>query len=230
MKINWNIFINLFGIKDMYIKNIIIYFFMLVVSNNTYAKTLNKEITVFIDSVSLNENHTKYYAIYDINLNPSKEIKSSREKTKIQGLYYPYIRSILPSLDRGLGILDYIKMTDDIFIKDKLRESSLFPIVISLGYFYGENPDKFNSSLVLHIEARSYFIPDHKPHQITFSDVSKYYKAYPDANLLTLPLWSITISSSSGHPQEKEFNLISMVKCATPYLNKNFKGTITCKR
>jgi len=43
------------------------------------------------------------------------------------------------------------------------------------------------------------------------------------------PIWKI-----STHLVSNEVNIrniiIPMIKCASPYLNKNFKGTITCKR
>ena len=43
------------------------------------------------------------------------------------------------------------------------------------------------------------------------------------------PLWKLNAHVVSNEPDIRAI-IASMVKCATPYLNKNFKGTITCKR
>jgi hypothetical protein len=44
-----------------------------------------------------------------------------------------------------------------------------------------------------------------------------------------VPLWT-TFCSVQDNSIELRLYLPAMIKCVTPYFNKNFKGTITCKR
>lgn len=43
------------------------------------------------------------------------------------------------------------------------------------------------------------------------------------------PLWKLKAHVVSNEPDIRVL-IVPMIKCATPYLNKNFQGTITCKR
>ncbi len=48
-------------------------------------------------------------------------------------------------------------------------------------------------------------------------------------NYTNEPLWHIALFVNDNNSQLR-FYIPSMIKCAAPYFNKNFKGIVTCKR
>jgi hypothetical protein len=154
----------------------------------------------------------------------------AQKTINIKGLEYPYFYSILHYLEKELKSSGYIKLNKEILDKVSFNEHSFFPIVIKVCYFYGENSKTFNSTLSIDIVAQSYIVPSQKQSQITGGEYYAWVDANPSKTVTTSPLWNTTLSFSKDNPMQKEINLISMIKCAQPYFNKNFKGTITCKR
>lgn len=57
----------------------------------------------------------------------------------------------------------------------------------------------------------------------------KYVTIEVKNNYTNEPLWHIALAVNDNSSQLR-FYIPSMIKCAAPYFNKNFKGVVTCKR
>ena len=190
-------------------------------SPNDYNNERNNEF-VYIDAISSNRDHHNEYGIADLN-----EGRNKNPVMKKNAGNFPYYQEILEEVINALKPHGY-KMynIDDIYYKEK---DSLFPAYISFSYLQNDK------AVMFELRLNNYTIPSKRDNQpITVLDAVSYMKTKKNFNTTKdfniTPVWSITIGIDIDNPMNARLQLSAIIKCASPYFNTNFKGTITCKR
>jgi len=177
-----------------------------------FAKDTDNSFKMRIDAISLNNQTIKDYYIHTWtkNRNYLPEIKS-------YDVLYDYYPEATLILEQELNKQNYKKVKDNINYNDPIY---LTMIKISFRYYmhvYWDSKESFYSKEYPY-DLKSINTPYHKAIKIEV-----------ETNEDKTPLWEISIEV-----QDDNYNLRiyipSMIKCAAPYFNKNFKGTVTCKR
>lgn len=183
-------------------------------SPNYYNNERNNEF-VYIDAISNNRNHHNEYVIVDLNL-PAEKNKNPVMKKNAED--YPYYEEILEEVINALKPHGY-KITEI----GNIKKDSLFPAYISFSYI------EKNRTLFFNLKLNNYTIRSRVNNQpISYIEAVNYIKTKKD--LSTIPVWSILIGIDVDNPMNSRLQLSAIIKCASPYFNTNFKGTITCKR
>jgi len=178
---------------------------------------------MLVDSISLNKKHIKEFLGMDMN-------KFDREITKTidqNDARYPCYKSAFTYLHRELENKGY-KMSSFPDGVSNSKKDTKFPISIGLKYIQSFDPLMF----YVGIRGQEHTVPNQKNVQLTYEDVARWManKDEKSPMLFYEPLWTISLIVENELPAHSELLFISMIKCAAPYFNKNFKGIVTCKR
>jgi len=127
----------------------------------------------------------------------------NNRESKMKGIdHYPEIKGKVNSSLKQEGFLELD--LDHGCNKEKGAAKSLPDVEISIHHSWADYHIKYN--------------------KFTFSLHAK-------RNKTDEPLWQISaLSIPPFNPHDIRITLPSVIKCIAPYFNKNFKGTITCKR
>jgi len=105
-------------------------------------------------------------------------------------------------------------------------------------YYYPELVRLINSEL----KKRNFIMSDYKnsPNYkiVPWYTGDEYYKEFREFvfgldaidSIELFPIWQIKTTTKPDNSFNIRITIPSLIKCISPYLNKNFKGTITCKR
>ena len=158
-------------------------------------------------SLGLQKKTDKYFISNDQSYYASDHAKEMKAE------YYPelvnnltYVLTNFGFIDSGLNWDEYCQYTANQDANKYTGATRKSPVIFRLRYYY--------SGHRVHEES-GYF----------FFGLSAH-----DSNT-NAPWWKISACSVPPvNPYELRISLPSVIKCIAPYLNKNFKGTITCKR
>jgi hypothetical protein len=185
---------------------------------NVENQVLQSTFTMYVDSVSLDLPHNKeYFNIYDLNhpnaRKNNKEISASSNN-------YPYYQELTRYVEESLNSIGYKNRNEA-----KLSTESLVPIYTSFSYRLSDN----TNTLLMVLQSKNFILKHNKKHELlTYRQLVDEYLKYK--SLKTSPLWTITLRVEGHNSINNNFTLISMIKCATPYLNTNFNGIVNCTR
>lgn len=190
---------------------------------SSLASANQNTFSMYIDSYSLNKKHNmQYVEITDLNSPQNKKNNIVMQKDLES---YPYYPSASHAIENELKIYGYSKI--NLNNRNNLKPSSLVPVYVRISYMSGSSN---NFIFSVDIRMSEYIVPNQKSTPLNFEEYVASKKANPKSNSITNPLWTMMLGIENEVPSHNELFLMSMIKCAAPYFNKNFKGVVTCKR
>jgi hypothetical protein len=172
--------------------------------------TPHNTFKMYVDATSLNLPHNKEYF----------EIPYTQNIKEI----FPFTKDIKTNVKYLLKTNGYNDLNQN---KEKFSLESLLPIYI--GFTAYRSNDK--PLLIISLRAKNFYLKNNNEHELltyqkAFTQNGKWEYKKSGAS----PLWNVTLLVEGELPMNAEFIFIAMIKCATPYLNTNFKDIVVCKR